>query len=117
MAITYVFAGVPVSDYENALPWYERLFGRPPDRLPADDEAVWHLAETGLVYLVRDQERAGRALVTLIVDDLERSLTDLAERGLAPTRVDATPGVGRKAELIDPEGTKITFAQPLVERE
>ena len=36
MAITLLFAGVPVADYDAARPWYERLFGRAPDMLPHD---------------------------------------------------------------------------------
>ena len=31
MAITEFFAGVAVADFRAILPWYERLFGKPPD--------------------------------------------------------------------------------------
>ncbi|MEX1157573.1 MAG: hypothetical protein WEC79_01430 [Thermomicrobiales bacterium] len=46
MAITYVFAGMPTANYAAALPWFERLFGRPPDLLPQDEEAAWELTGT-----------------------------------------------------------------------
>jgi hypothetical protein len=47
MAITHVFAGVAVADYDSAREWYERLLGCPPDMLPTHGEAVWRLVETG----------------------------------------------------------------------
>jgi hypothetical protein len=34
MAVTHVFAGVAVADYESAPTWYQRLTGRPPDVIP-----------------------------------------------------------------------------------
>jgi hypothetical protein len=55
--ITHVFAGIPTGDFEIALGWYERLLGRPPDRYPHHTEAVWQLADTGLIYLVADSEQ------------------------------------------------------------
>lgn len=110
MAITEVFAGIAVADYERALAWYERLVGRPPDMIPNENEAVWQLTETGLIYVVGDSHRAGNALLTLIVDDLEGRVAEIAKRGLVPA-IETLPGVGRKAVITDPEGNKITFAQ------
>jgi catechol 2,3-dioxygenase-like lactoylglutathione lyase family enzyme len=40
-----LFAGIPVSDFERALAWYEQLLGAPPAFFPNDVEAVWELAE------------------------------------------------------------------------
>jgi predicted enzyme related to lactoylglutathione lyase len=111
MAITEAFAGIAVAGYEKALAWYERLLGRPPDMIPNENEAVWQLTETGLIYLVGDSHRAGNALLTLIVDDLEHRVADIAERGLAMGEIEALPGVGRKAVITDPEGNMITFAE------
>ena len=67
MRADHVFAGIPVADYAAARPWYERLAGRAPDMVPHDHEAVWQLTDTGWLYIVEDAERAGRALVTLLV--------------------------------------------------
>lgn len=36
----HLFAGIPVSDYAAARPWYERLLGAEPTMLPHDTEAV-----------------------------------------------------------------------------
>ena len=112
MAITYVFAGIATGNYAVALPWYERLFGRPPDMLPHDEEAAWRLTDSGWIYLVGDADRAGKALLTLLVDNLDEQVAALAERGLAPDEIETLSGAGRKAAFVDPEGNKITFAQP-----
>jgi predicted enzyme related to lactoylglutathione lyase len=112
MAITHVFAGIPTADYALALPWYERLFGRPPDMLPQDEEAAWALTDTGWIYLVGDAERAGKSLLTLLVDNLDEQVAALAERGLAPDETETLSDAGRKAAFVDPDGNKVTFAQP-----
>jgi hypothetical protein len=67
MAITNVFAGIATADYDSALPWYERLLGRPPDLIPNENEAAWQMAETAWMYLVADADGAGKALLTLLV--------------------------------------------------
>jgi predicted enzyme related to lactoylglutathione lyase len=105
--VTHLFAGVPVVDLERSLEFYERLTGRPPDGRPNESEAVWQLADGGLVYVVRDRARAGRGLVTLIVDDLEAALAELAERGVSVGPVVEIPGGARKATVVDPDGNEI----------
>jgi predicted enzyme related to lactoylglutathione lyase len=112
MAITVLFAGVASADYDSALTWYERLLGRPPDLIPHETEAAWQLAEAGWIYLVADPDRAGKALLTLIVDDLDEQIASLAERGLVTGAVETLTTGGRKATITDPEGNMITFAQP-----
>jgi catechol 2,3-dioxygenase-like lactoylglutathione lyase family enzyme len=112
MTITYIFAGIATRDYAAALPWYERLFGRAPDMLPQDNEAAWQLKDTGWIYLVSDADRAGKALLTLLVDDLDRQVAALAERGLFPSERETLSNGGRKAAFVDPDGNKVTFAQP-----
>jgi predicted enzyme related to lactoylglutathione lyase len=113
LAVSHVFAGIPVADYDAALAWYERLLGRPPDVVVTDKEAMWQVAETGWIYVVGDTNRAGNALLTLLVDNLEDHVAELAERGLATGAIDTVPGVVRKAVMIDPEGNRITFGEDL----
>jgi catechol 2,3-dioxygenase-like lactoylglutathione lyase family enzyme len=104
VSIDHVFAGIPVADYAAARPWYERFFGREPDMLPHETEAAWQLTDTAWVYVVEDAERAGSALVTILVDDLS-AWTDEADD-------DSIPGM-RRAEIRDPDGNRIQLAQPL----
>ena len=108
-----VFAGVPVADYQTALAWYQRFFGRPPSFFPHDTEAVWQLGEHAFVYVVGDAARAGYGLLTLLVDDLDRELAELEERGVAADALETLPGKVRKGEFTDPEGNRITLGQPL----
>lgn len=112
MGINDLFAGIPVADYESAAAWYERLFGCPPDFFPNSNEAVWQVAGNGWVYVVGDAERAGRALLTILVDDLDEQLAGLAKRGLEAGAIDELPGTVRKAAITDPKGNMITFGQP-----
>lgn len=115
MKIEEVFTGMPVSDLANALRWYERLMGRLPDLVPNDNEGAWQLAEHAWVYVVGDPDRAGKGLLTLLVDDVEAQVAELAQRGLATDAVDTIPGVVSTAEIRDPDGNRITFGEPAKE--
>jgi catechol 2,3-dioxygenase-like lactoylglutathione lyase family enzyme len=108
--MSILFAGMPVTDIGSAREWYERLLGRPPDMVPHDREVVWQLAGAGWVYVVENPERAGKSLLTLLVEDLDAEVASVAERGLSPdARMEGPP---RKAEFLDPDGNKVTFGQP-----
>jgi len=111
--IRWFFAGVAVADYPSARTWYERLLGRPPDFTPQEHEAVWQIIENAWIYVVADTERTGKALLTLMVDDLDRHVAELKERGIAVGAMETQPGRYRKAEVIDPEGNTISFGQAL----
>jgi predicted enzyme related to lactoylglutathione lyase len=113
MPVTELFAGVPVAEHRPAFAWYERLMGRPPDFHPHDKEAVWRLTDTGWIYVVEDAARAGRALITVLVDDLEAHIAGIAERGLVTEPIETLPGKVRRAAIEDPEGNRITFGEPL----
>ncbi|HEV2786568.1 MAG TPA: VOC family protein [Solirubrobacteraceae bacterium] len=110
---TESFTGMPVDDFDTARAWYEIFAGRPPDRAPEPGEAAWRLAGTSWIAVVADAERAGSALLTMLVDDLERHVGFLAMRGIAPESVETVPGVVRKATIRDPAGNTITIEQSL----
>ena len=112
-AVNYAFTGLPVADLDSARAWYERLVGRPPDLIPNESEAAWQLTDTAWFYVVRDDERAGKALLTVLVEDLDDQLAELTERGLRAGPIDTAPGRFRRAMITDPEGNTITFAQAL----
>ena len=104
-----LFAGVPVSDYEAAKPWYERLLGAEPAFIPHATEAVWELAEHRFLYIVQDAERAGRAVQTIMVDDLDARVADIASRGIEPDERVTYPGKARKTIYRDADGNEISF--------
>jgi catechol 2,3-dioxygenase-like lactoylglutathione lyase family enzyme len=108
MEVTHVFTGLPVSDYEAARRWYERLLGRPADMLPKADEAVWQLSNSALIYVVADQPRAGSGLLTVAVNRLDEHLAELAERGIPIQTETLAKGV-RKVSVSDPDGNTISF--------
>jgi hypothetical protein len=112
MAITEFFAGIAVADFGSMLAWYEHLMGKPPDFFPQEGEAVWRVTDHAWIYVVADAERAGRALLTILVEDLEDQVAPLAERGLPIGPIDGIPGSVRKVVISDPEGNRITFGQP-----
>jgi predicted enzyme related to lactoylglutathione lyase len=111
MRVNYAFAGLVVSHRDQAAAWYERLFGRPPDFLPNDTEAVWQLADTASMYVLADPQRAGRGVVAFVVDDLDASLAELASRGIDGRVVEVIPGSGRRAETTDPDGNVISMVE------
>jgi catechol 2,3-dioxygenase-like lactoylglutathione lyase family enzyme len=104
-----LFAGIPVSDYETARSWYERLLGAEPSFLPHATEAVWELAEHRSVFIVEDAQGAGRATNTILVDDLDERVADIASRGIEPDELDTYPGKARKAIYRDADGNEIGF--------
>ena len=68
MDVSYVFAGLMVADRDKAADWYTKIIGRPADMLPNDAEAAWRLTGLASVYLRADPHRAGRGVLTLVVD-------------------------------------------------
>ena len=101
-----LFAEIPVTDYPAALAWYERFFGYPPAFAPHDKESVWELAEHRFVVVVQLPERAGHALTTIFVDDLDARVAGITERGLAPTKRETYGNGVRKVTYHDPEGNE-----------
>jgi hypothetical protein len=75
--------------------------------------AVWQIVENAWIYVVADSERAGKTLLTFMVDDLDRHVTEITERGIAVGAIESQPGRYRKAEVIDPAGNTISFGQAL----
>jgi predicted enzyme related to lactoylglutathione lyase len=112
MAVTHVFASIPVVDRNAAVDWYERLVGRAPDLIPNDDEAAWQMSETGWIYVIADPGRAGSGLSTLLVEDLDVFLAGLAERGIAAAPVEIIGSNVRRTIITDPDGNRLNVGQP-----
>ncbi len=113
LTINHVFAGIAVADYEKALAWYKRFFGRSPDVIVTENESMWQVTDTGWIYVVGDANRVGRALLTLLVNDLEDHVASLRQRGLETSAIDTVPGLYRKAVFTDPEGNMISLGEDL----
>ncbi len=112
MAIAHLFASIPVAGRDAAVAWYERFAGRPPDLIPNDDEAAWRLTEAAWIYVVVDAARAGSALHTVLVDDIDGFLDGLAGRGLQSGPVDTMGNGVRHTIVADPDGNRLQIGQP-----
>jgi predicted enzyme related to lactoylglutathione lyase len=106
-----LFAGVAVSNFDEARAWYERLLGRPADIVANDDEVMWRFADAAWMCLLRDPERAGRSLVTLCVPELDRVVEEIAGRGILDVTIEIVGTAGRKAPFRDPDGNVVALIE------
>jgi hypothetical protein len=107
-----LFAGICVSDYRAARPWYERLLGSEPSMIPHDTEAVWEVVEHGSLYIDEDAEHAGHARHTLFSPDLDSVVAEIAGRGIEPAKRETYSNGVRKVTYRDADGNEIGFAGP-----
>ncbi len=112
MDVEHLFAGIPVADRDAAAGWYERLVGRPPDLLPNESEAAWQLTGGGSIYLLADTERAGSALHTLLVADIEAFIAEVGARGIPAGPIETIAGEVRHVVISDPDGNRLNIGQP-----
>jgi predicted enzyme related to lactoylglutathione lyase len=112
--IEHLFTAVPVRQYQAAVEWYTRLFGRAPDVIVKEDECMWQVAGNGWVYVVLDQGRAGNCKLTLLVGNLEEFIADLAARGIMINlEIEIEPGMFKRTEITDPDGNAIALGEDL----
>jgi hypothetical protein len=102
-----LFGGIPVSNFQVSLDWYQRLLGCPPSFFPNDREAVWALAEHRWIYIIVDPKRAGGTVQTIMCDGLEELIEQISARGIDFSD-EEIPGEGvRKVMYYDPDGNEI----------
>ncbi len=106
-----LFAGIRVRDLEAARAWYEQLLGEPAF-FPNDREVVWTLADGRSIYIEEAPDRAGGALVTVFVENLDAVLAEIGTRGLAPAEQERYDNGVRKAIYRDADGNEIGFGGP-----
>ena len=97
-----------MSDYETARRWYVRLLGREPSFTPHATEAVWELGEHRSLYIDEDPGGAGRALHTILVDELDALTATIASRGIVPDETETYAYDVRKGS-IGPTATRSGF--------
>jgi hypothetical protein len=112
MAVTNALAGVAVKELAAAVAWYSRLFDRPPDTRPMEGLAEWSFPAGGWMQVFEDGGRAGRSSVTLVEDDLDARLADLAAKNIAVESA-STSEMAKVAILRDPDGNLVVFAEAL----
>jgi hypothetical protein len=77
----------------------------PPER----DGGVWQLAEHRYLYIEELPERAGHALHTVFVDDLDERVESIGARGIEPASQETYGNGVRKVIYRDPDGNEIGF--------
>jgi hypothetical protein len=111
-----LFSGLPVREYAAALAWYERFFGGPPTFVPNDIEAVWELAEHRFVFIEDSPERAGHALHTIFVEDLDAVVDGITARGIEAVKRETYDNGVRKITYRDPDQRGCWPASPRTPR-
>jgi predicted enzyme related to lactoylglutathione lyase len=111
MKAKQVLAAIAVGDIDQAIAWYGKLFGRPCDERPMKEAAEWMLSPGGGIQLVLSNENTGRSMVTLGVSDIESLVSELESRGIETAATAPGEGRFRIAQVRDPEGNLLTFAQ------
>lgn len=111
MAINNVMTTMQVRDHDEAVAWYERLFGRGPDRRPMGGLAEWQLTAGGGVQVFDGADAAGGGTVLVGVEDTDAYVADLAGRGISAEAFTVPSGNFRLATVQDPAGNTITIAE------
>jgi catechol 2,3-dioxygenase-like lactoylglutathione lyase family enzyme len=104
-----LFGGIPVTDYRRALAWYERLLGSEPAFFPNATEAVWEVAEHRYLYIVELPERAGYAVHLMFVEDLDKQVDGISDRGIEPASQETYGDGVRKVIYRDLDGNEVSF--------
>lgn len=109
--VLMLFAGIPVHDHAAAVSWYERFFGVPASFQATDTESVWELAEHRWMFVEKNPERAGHALHTVLVDDLDDLVAEIAEHDIQPHKRETYDNGARKVIFRDPDGNEIGYGE------
>ena len=112
MSIRNALASLAVTDLESALPWYERLLGRPADSRPMPEVAEWKFEGGGWLQVYQRPKRAGLGSMTLAVTDIDEQKRYLEECGIAIGEESESPKV-KTLMITDPAGNHIAFAQAI----
>lgn len=104
-----LFAGFPVADFDRSLQWYRRVLGGEPSFFPNDREAVWEVGQHCYVYIELLPERAGGSLSMLMVEDIDATVVEIAERGVEPLRIEGYEEGMRKVVYQDPDKNELSF--------
>ena len=76
---------------------------------------MWQLAEHRYLYIVELPERAGHAVHTVFVDDLDGRVESIGARGIEPVSQQTYGNGVRKVIYRDPDGNEIGFGGAPVE--
>lgn len=103
-----LLAQATVTDVAAAEEWYGRLFEREPDARPMPGLIEYHLDDRFAVQVWEEPDRAGRASIMLVIDDLGAAAARLTDAGLDHGGIQDGGG-GRLLTITDPDGTRLVL--------
>ena len=104
-----LFAGIPVADYSDGAPLVREAVRLPAGFIATPTEAVWEVGEHRWVYIEQVPERAGHAMQTIFVDDLDARVAEISGRGLEPWKRETYENGMRKITYRDADGNETGF--------
>jgi hypothetical protein len=108
---------VRVGDVGAGGHWYERLFGRPPDRTPHPTLWEWELLPMCYFQLMAGEPRPGCMRIRLGVADLADERERLQEAlGLSVSPVERIEGSAMWCDFDDPFGNHLGLIEDLADR-
>lgn len=111
--INSVISVIPVKNFQESLIWYKQLVGRDPDVVPMEGIAEWQIVGNSWIQVSIDPDRAGNTTLVICVNDLEAQCKTCSVSNLPIGEIVEYPEIIRMAEIIDPEGNKISFVQDI----
>ncbi|MER8634435.1 VOC family protein [Mesorhizobium opportunistum] len=111
MEIQGIYAALATSSMGDVEKFYTHLFGRGPDDRPMQGLIQWRGVAGANIQIFQDKENAGSGRLTIVVpriDDARKSLEEIGVRLTAESEGD----YGRIAQFADPDGNRITLAEP-----
>ena len=111
MAAQGIYGCATVSNFDEALVWYEKLMGRAADDKPIPGMAQWRNMGGAGVQVWKDEERAGKGIMTIVTPVLKVEEARLAGLGLKLLNK-AEGNFGAVAQIFDAEGNRINLVEP-----
>lgn len=111
MQIQAIYATLATASMDKAEKFYARLFEREPDDRPMDGLIQWRNVAGANIQVFHDEENAGSGRLTVVVPKMDNARTALEDIGVKIT--DERQGdYGKIAQTADPDGNRITLAEP-----
>jgi len=115
MQVRGMTVALHTGDRAEALAFYSALIGREPDLGPDPEFYEWEISPGSWLQLATDREQITPSgfRVRLEVEDIEKAVSLLLERGFAPTEIRELSGIVSYANLADPWGNPLGIYQNL----
>ncbi|MGR4865948.1 VOC family protein [Caulobacter sp. LARHSG274] len=111
MQIQGIYATLATASMDRAEKFYTQLFDREPDDRPMEGLIQWRDVAGANIQIFYDREKAGSGRLTIVVPKMDEARRALD--GVGAELTGETEGrYGRIAQLADPDGNRITLAEP-----